>query len=69
LGKVGAKVFIGGDKSTGTTAVTFKGKPAVFTVLSSTERRTTVPTGATTGKVQVTTPRRKLASNMVFQVN
>jgi len=52
----------------GTTRVTFNGTAAVFKVVSSTELTTTVPTGATSGKVQVTTPNGKLTSNVNFQV-
>ena len=35
---------------------------------SSSEITTTVPTGATTGFVKVTTPKRTLKSNVVFRV-
>jgi hypothetical protein len=37
-------------------------------VVSSTEITTKVPTGATTGKVEVTTPSGTLASNVNFRV-
>jgi uncharacterized repeat protein (TIGR03803 family) len=67
-GKVGTKVIILGNNLTGTTNVTFNGTEATFTVVSATEIKTTVPTGATTGPVQVTTPAGTLTSNVVFQV-
>jgi uncharacterized repeat protein (TIGR03803 family) len=53
-GKVGTKVKILGNSFTGATAVSFNGTAATFTVASATEITTTVPTGATTGKVSVT---------------
>jgi hypothetical protein len=37
-------------------------------VVSSSEITTTVPTGATTGKVKVTTPSGTLTSNVNFRV-
>jgi len=67
-GKVGAVVKILGTDLTGTTAVTFKGAAAAFKVVSSTEITATVPTGATTGTVQVTTPGGPLNSNVAFRV-
>jgi hypothetical protein len=48
--------------------VTFNGTAATFKVVSKSEISTTVPAGATTGKVQVTTPTKKLNSNVVFRV-
>jgi len=67
-GKVGAKVIILGNNLKGTTSVTFNGTAATFTVVSNTEIKTTVPSGATTGPVQVTTPGGTLNSNVVFRV-
>lgn len=55
-GKVGSPVIILGNHLTGTTRVSFNGVPAVFTVISSTEITATVPAGATTGQLAVTTP-------------
>jgi uncharacterized repeat protein (TIGR03803 family) len=66
---VGTTVIILGNNLTGTTSVTFNGTPATFTVVSNTEITTTVPSGATTGEVQVATPTRTLTSNVNFQVN
>jgi uncharacterized repeat protein (TIGR03803 family) len=67
-GKVGASVTILGNNLTGATSVTFNGTAATFTVVSSTEIKTTVPTGAATGTVQVTAPGGALNSNIVFRV-
>jgi uncharacterized repeat protein (TIGR03803 family) len=67
-GAVGATVLILGDNLTGATAVTFNGTAASFTVVSGTAIRATVPSGATTGYVNVTTPSGTLASNVEFQV-
>jgi uncharacterized repeat protein (TIGR03803 family) len=68
-GKAATDVMILGTNLTGTTDVSFNGTPAVFTVNSSgTAITTTVPAGATTGKVQVTTPGGILLSNLSFRV-
>jgi uncharacterized repeat protein (TIGR03803 family) len=67
-GKVGAAVKILGTDLTGATSVSFNGKAAVFKVASSSEITTTVPAGATTGFVTVTTPSGTLKSNVRFQV-
>jgi uncharacterized repeat protein (TIGR03803 family) len=67
-GKVRTAVTIVGNNLTGTTSVTFNGTAAAFTVVSSTEITTTVPKGATTGEVQVTTPSGTLSSNVPFRV-
>jgi uncharacterized repeat protein (TIGR03803 family) len=68
MGKVGAKIIILGNKLTGSTAVSFDGVAATFEVVSSTEITTTVPTGATTGYIKVTTPSGTLTSNAKFRV-
>jgi uncharacterized repeat protein (TIGR03803 family) len=67
-GKAGAKVIILGASLTGTSSVTFNRTAATFRVVSSTEITTTVPNGATTGPVEVTTPSGTLKSNVVFRV-
>lgn len=55
-GSVGMQVTINGTSFTGATAVAFNATPAtVFTVDSDTQIRATVPAGATTGKISVTT--------------
>jgi uncharacterized protein (TIGR03437 family) len=68
-GEVGSTVRILGNRLTGATSVTFNGVAATFTVAASTEITTTVPTGATTGVVQVVTSAgTTLTSNLVFTV-
>jgi uncharacterized repeat protein (TIGR03803 family) len=67
-GKVGHLVLILGNNLTGSTSVTFNGTAATFTVVSSTEIKTTVPSGATTGSVSVVTPGGTLQSNVRFRV-
>jgi hypothetical protein len=68
FGKVGAAVELLGTKLNGTTEVSFDETSAMFTVVSDTEIKTTVPTGAATGFVTVTTPRGTLKSNEKFRV-
>jgi uncharacterized repeat protein (TIGR03803 family) len=65
-GKVGTAVRILGTDLTGATSVTFNGTAAAFTVVSSSEIRTSVPTGATAGYVAVTTPTGTLTTNVPF---
>ena len=67
-GKVGKLVKILGTNLTGATSVTFNGKAATFTVISSSLITTTVPVDATSGKVQVVTPGGRLSSNVPFRV-
>ena len=68
-GKVGAKVIILGNDLKGATGVTFNGVDATITGDSNTAITTTVPTGATTGAVEVMTASgKKLVSNLAFQV-
>jgi uncharacterized repeat protein (TIGR03803 family) len=69
-GAVGAKVTILGNNLTGSTGVTFDGTAATFTVSKSgTYISTTVPSGATTGNVEVTTATgATLTSNVEFRV-
>jgi len=68
FGKVGTAVKILGTDLTGATSITFNGTAAKFNVVSKSEITTTVPEGATTGKVKVTTPEGTLKSNVVFRV-
>lgn len=67
-GKVGASVIILGTNLSGTTSVSFNGTAATFTMVSSSEIKTSVPVGATTGRVKVTTPQRTFSSNVAFRV-
>jgi uncharacterized repeat protein (TIGR03803 family) len=66
--RIGGHVSILGNNLTDSTSVSFNGTPAEFTVASDTEITTTVPAGATTGFVTVTTPSGVLTSNKPFQV-
>jgi uncharacterized repeat protein (TIGR03803 family) len=61
-------VKILGTHLTGATKVTFNGKAASFTNVSATEITATVPMGATTGTVEVTTPSETMSSNIPFRV-
>ena len=67
-GKIGSIVQILGNSLTGTTSVTFNGETAKFKVISDTYLEAQVPTGSTTGIIQVTTPTSTLKSNVVFRV-
>jgi uncharacterized repeat protein (TIGR03803 family) len=67
-GKARAAVKILGTNLKGATSVTFNGTAATFTVVSKSEIKTTVPTGATTGTIEVKTPKGTLKSNVVFRV-
>jgi len=67
-GKAGEVVGILGQALTGSTSVSFNGTAAQFQVSSGTYIIATVPAGATTGSVVVTTPSGKLTSNRAFQV-
>jgi uncharacterized repeat protein (TIGR03803 family) len=67
-GKAGTQVTILGNNLKGTTRVAFDGTKAQFKVISNTGITTSVPTGATTGFVTVTTPNKKLRSNVAFRV-
>ncbi|HTW32575.1 MAG TPA: choice-of-anchor tandem repeat GloVer-containing protein [Candidatus Sulfotelmatobacter sp.] len=66
--KPGTRVVILGNDLTGATSVTFNGTSATFTVNSASEITVTVPTGATSGTVEVTTPAGTLKSNPSFQI-
>jgi hypothetical protein len=69
-GAVGTSVTITGTALTGATKVTFGGVAATqFTVNSVTQITATVPTGAITGKIGVTTPGGSGMSATNFTVN
>jgi uncharacterized repeat protein (TIGR03803 family) len=68
FGKDGFKISILGSNLNGATSVTFNGTPATFTVVSNSLIKATVPAGATTGTIEVTTPGGVLASNVAFQI-
>jgi uncharacterized repeat protein (TIGR03803 family) len=67
-GSAGALIIILGTNLTGATSVTFNGTSANFTVVSASEITATVPSGATTGRVNVSTPSGTLTSNLPFYV-
>jgi uncharacterized repeat protein (TIGR03803 family) len=69
FGKVGNNVVILGTGLVGATAVSFNGVAATFEVVSTNEISATVPTGATTGTIEVTTHNgTTLSSNVPFTV-
>jgi uncharacterized repeat protein (TIGR03803 family) len=68
VGPVGKAVQILGQRFIGATAVSFNGVSSAFTVKSDTYLTTTVPAGATTGIVTVTTPGGTLSSNVAYLV-
>jgi uncharacterized repeat protein (TIGR03803 family) len=65
---VGKAIKILGTDLTGATSVTFNGTPAAFTVYAPTVITASVPTGATTGTLRVTTPGGTLQSPGPFVV-
>jgi uncharacterized repeat protein (TIGR03803 family) len=68
-GPVGTVVTISGTGLTQTTKVTFNKISASFTVVSDIEITATVPTGATTGKIAITTKGGSATSTTNFTVN
>jgi uncharacterized repeat protein (TIGR03803 family) len=67
-GRVGAEVEILGTDLTGAASVTFSSTPAQFTVHSPSLILAHVPSGATTGTIEVTLPGQTLSSNAPFHV-
>jgi uncharacterized repeat protein (TIGR03803 family) len=67
-GKVGKTIEFLGQGFTSTTTVSFNGHFASRTVVSGTYLTATVPSGATTGFVTVTTSGGTLKSNKIFRV-
>ncbi len=67
-GKVGNIITVTGTSFTGATAVQFNGMVAEFSVANDTSITSTVPEGATTGKISVTTPGGNAASGADFTV-
>ena len=68
-GSIGATVIISGTNFTGATAVAFNGTNASFVVDNDTQITTSVPSGATTGQIAVTTPSGTGVSAGNFTVN
>jgi uncharacterized repeat protein (TIGR03803 family) len=66
--KVGGHLQIFGQGFTGATAVSLNGKAATFVVVSDTYMTATIPSGATTGPVTVTTSGGPLASKQSFRI-
>ncbi len=66
---VGAPVTLTGTALTGATAVSFNGQAADYTLQSDTSIKATVPGGATTGAVSVTTAGGTATSPNPFTVN
>ncbi len=67
-GPVGTNVTLVGINFTGTTSVQFNGVSASFTVVSDTKITTTVPAGATKGRIKVMTPAGKAFTSRSFKV-
>jgi hypothetical protein len=67
-GRTGTAVTITGTAFTGATAVRFGGVRASFAVNSATQITATVPVGAVTGKISITTPGGTGTSAMNFTV-
>ncbi len=65
---VGSAIIIRGERFLGATNVTFSGRSASFTVVSDSQIHATVPTGARTGKLAVSTPAGKGTSAVDFVV-
>jgi uncharacterized repeat protein (TIGR03803 family) len=67
-GRVGQRVGILGQGFAGTSSISFNGTLTSFTVKSGTFITATVPAGATSGFVKVTTSHGTLKSNVPFRV-
>lgn len=67
-GAVGTSVTISGANFTGATAVKFNGTSASYTVNSASQITATVPSGATSGPISVTTPSGSATSSSSFTV-
>lgn len=67
-GVVGTIVAVSGGGFTGATSVTFNGVAASFSVVDDADIQATVPSGATSGKIGVTTPAGSTTSAASFRV-
>src|ERR1043165_8395097 len=67
-GAVGSRVTISGENFDGTSEVKFSGKATLFTVVSATSMKATVPAGATTGRITVTNTAGSAISATQFTV-
>jgi uncharacterized repeat protein (TIGR03803 family) len=68
FGKAGQVVDILGNDLLGTTNVAFNGTAATFKVVSNAYIEARIPSGATTGDIEVSTPTGTLYSNVAFYV-
>jgi hypothetical protein len=68
-GAAGSSVQIRGENLSDATSVTFNDTPAAFTVNSFTNITATVPSGASTGPISITTPEGSGSSSTAFTVN
>jgi uncharacterized repeat protein (TIGR03803 family) len=67
-GKKGSRVLLLGNRLSGVSRVTFNGVPARFVVHSDMHMTATVPSGATSGWIEVTTASGTVKSRKVFVV-
>jgi uncharacterized repeat protein (TIGR03803 family) len=67
-GREGSQVLILGDHLTGTSRVTFNGVPASFVVHSDTHMTATVPSGASSGWIRVSTASGTVRSRKIFRI-
>jgi hypothetical protein len=67
-GSPGTSVTVNGTGFTGASSVTFNGAAAAFTVVSDTQITATVPPGATSGPIAVTTSAGSASSSTSFTV-
>lgn len=67
-GGVGTSVTINGDRFTGVTGVRFNGTSAAYSFVNDDRVIATVPNGATTGRITVTTPSGTATSSSNFTV-
>jgi hypothetical protein len=67
-GPVGTMVTISGSNFSGATQVTFGGTPAAFSIISASSISASVPSGAVTGRIRVTTPSGSDDSSTDFTV-
>ena len=67
-GPVGVSVSINGSNFTGATAVRFNGINSAFSIDSASQITTTVPTGASSGILSITTPGGTATSSQTFAI-
>ncbi len=67
-GRAGTNVTLIGTNFRGATNVNFNGKAATFSIINNTNIQATVPSGATSGLIQVMTPDFSCVSTGIFKV-